>query len=238
MGQQESGHPVIKNEREVSAIRRADDLLIRVFAVVIFTVYAGYCFEISFVRLHSVDFSNLQLLQVGRVLAIFTVGLYTTIIAFLYIVRLRPVNKSSGVIPSITALVGGFMMMSLLLFNSREDLPVGVQVFADVLVVIGNIFAAIVFLQLGRSFSILPEGRRLVTHGVYSVVRHPLYLAETVSVTGLAITYWSPWVVVLAVVWFATQLARTYNEEKVLKEYFPEYLDYARKTPRVIPGIY
>lgn len=238
MRQQESEYPVIKKEREVSAIRRVDDFLIRVFAVLIFSIYAGYCFEISIVRLQSVNFANLQLLQVGRVLAIFTVGLYTTIIAFLYIVRLRPVNKSLGVIPSVTALVGGFMMMTLLLFKSREDLTVGMQVFADALIVIGNIFAAIVFVQLGRSFSIMPEGRRLVTHGVYSVVRHPLYLAETVSVTGLAITYWSPWVVVLGVVWFATQLARTYNEEKVLKEYFPEYLDYARKTPRVIPGIY
>jgi len=238
MTQDQSVDRVIKNGPKFSALRNADDLLVRVTAGLAFAIYAGYCLDIGFVRLQSVDLASIQPHQIGRVLAVFSVAIYNMIIAVLYGLRLRPVSKSLGIIPGITALVGGFMLSSLLLLNPRENLPLGVLAVADFLIVIGNILIAFVLLQLGRSFSILPEGRRLVTHGIYSVVRHPLYLAEAVAALGLAMTYWSPLSWLLVAAWFGVQIARTYNEERVLREYFPEYVDYARKTPRMIPGVY
>ncbi len=238
MAQHPSEDRGIKNERQHSALGNIDDLLIRVAAGLAFAIYAGYCLRIGVVRLQTVDFDHLQPHQIGRVLAVFSLGLCMLITAFLYVLRLRPVGKLSGAIPCATALLGSFLLSSLLLLKPREDLPLGVQVFADLLIVIGNIFITIVLLQLGRSFSILPEGRRPVTHGVYSVVRHPLYLAEAVPALGIAITYFSPLALLLVAAWFAVQIARTNYEEKVLKEHFPEYVDYAKKTRRLIPGVY
>jgi protein-S-isoprenylcysteine O-methyltransferase Ste14 len=51
---------------------------------------------------------------------------------------------------------------------------------------------------LGRSFSIFPEGRELVTHGPFSVVRHPLYLTEQIAALGTMLQFNQPWSLLLA----------------------------------------
>jgi len=43
-----------------------------------------------------------------------------------------------------------------------------------VLLVVGLFFLAIAHIQLGNSFSIGPEARRLVTQGLYSKIRNPI----------------------------------------------------------------
>src|ERR1700686_5255522 len=105
------------------------------------------------------------------------IALFTLTIACLYVLRLRPKNKFSGVWPCAAAVLGAYLIFGLLLLNPRTDLPLPVQVAAFLLVLIGNGFAVYILTRLGRSFSILPESRKLVTSGPYQVVRHPLYLA-------------------------------------------------------------
>jgi len=39
--------------------------------------------------------------------------------------------------------------------------------------------------QLGTSFSVTPQARELVTHGVYSKIRNPIYLFSAVLVTAI-----------------------------------------------------
>jgi len=48
-----------------------------------------------------------------------------------------------------------------------------------------SILGALTLSFLGRSFSVMPEARRLVTTGPYSIVRHPLYLFELLGVVGI-----------------------------------------------------
>jgi protein-S-isoprenylcysteine O-methyltransferase Ste14 len=55
------------------------------------------------------------------------------------------------------------------------------------------VFALYVVIELGRSFSVMPEARRLVTNGPYSVIRHPVYLGEAVALAGVTSQYLSPW---------------------------------------------
>ena len=42
-------------------------------------------------------------------------------------------------------------------------------------------------LQLGESFSVRPEARHLVTTGIYSKIRHPVYVFGTPAVTGILV---------------------------------------------------
>ena len=84
----------------------------------------------------------------------------------------------------------------------------------------------------------MPEARKLVTAGAYSIVRHPLYLAEFVGTIGAVIQFLSPWAIAIASTQFAFQLVRMHYEERVLASSFPEYDAYRHRTARLIPGIY
>jgi protein-S-isoprenylcysteine O-methyltransferase Ste14 len=218
--------------------RHLIDLAIRFALGLTFALAAGFYLHNGMNYVQAVDFNNPQPHQIAHILSVFAIGLYTLMVACLYALRLRPRSKFAGVGPCAAAILGGFLMSALLLLSPREDLPLWALTTAAALVLIGNFFTVVILLHLGRSFSILPEGRRLVTHGPYAVVRHPLYLAEAVAALGAVITFLSPWALILVVVQIAMQIARIHYEEKVLKETFPEYEDYAKKTWRLIPGIY
>lgn len=225
-------------DNQISKHRDLLDLLIRFALGIAFALWAGICLRGGIAGLREMDLEHPQPHQIGHILSVFAIGLYTLMVACLYVVRLRPVSKFAGAIPCAAAILGGFLMSGLLLLSPCEDLPVWARLVACLLVVIGNGFAIAIMLRLGRSFSILPEGRRLVTEGPYAVVRHPLYLAEAVATLGVVINFLSPWALMLVVAQLALQIVRIHYEEKVLKENFPEYEDYAKKTWRLIPGIY
>ena len=223
---------------QISKRRDLFDLLIRFALGITFALWAGICLWGGIAGLREVDLAHPQPHEVGHILSVLAIGIYTLMVACLYVVRLRPVNKFAGAIPCAAAILGGFLMSGLLLLSPREDLPMWARLVACFLVVVGNGFAIVIMMRLGRSFSILPEGRRLVTQGPDAVVRHPLYLAEAVATLGVVINFLSPWALVLVTVQLGLQMVRIHYEEKVLKEHFPEYEDYAKKTWRLIPGIY
>ena len=102
---------------------------------------------------------------------------------------------------------------------------------------LGCAWMLIAALALGRCFGVLPEARGLVTHGPYSLVRHPLYLGEFTAVAGLLIASPSTRNLVAGAVFTIAQLARMSLEERALTREFPEYADYAAQTPRVVPSL-
>jgi protein-S-isoprenylcysteine O-methyltransferase Ste14 len=164
-------------------------------------------------------------------------------IAFIFLVvasvvfRTRPSGKASGLEPRIVAVVGSFMMYGILLFP-RHNLSLSGEIIATLLVTIGNAGALVALAQLGRSFSVMAESRRLVTTGPYRFLRHPLYLAEEIAMIGVFLQFASRWTALLLAIQIAFQLRRMHNEELVLTASFPEYTAYQRTTARLIPGVY
>jgi protein-S-isoprenylcysteine O-methyltransferase Ste14 len=214
------------------------DLAIRVVLAITFAFAASGYFKNAFNQLRAIDPAHADMQVLSHGLSVIAIGLYTFMIACLYVLRLRPKNSATGLVPRVAAILGGFLIAGLLFLSPREDLSLPVEITASALVMIGNIFAVIVLTRLGRSFSIVPEARKLVTTGPYSIVRHPLYLAEAVATLGALISFLSPAALVLVVTQFALQLARIRYEERVLRATFPEYDEYAKRTWRLIPGIY
>jgi protein-S-isoprenylcysteine O-methyltransferase Ste14 len=95
---------------------------------------------------------------------------------------------------------------------------------------------------LGRRFSglvaIQPE-HRLVTSGLYGVIRHPSYLGLLVLVLGWGLAFRSGVGVVIALLMLAVVLARIQAEERLLGETFgAEYDAYRGRTWRLVPCVY
>jgi protein-S-isoprenylcysteine O-methyltransferase Ste14 len=95
----------------------------------------------------------------------------------------------------------------------------------------------LVLWRLGKSFSIMPEARKLVTGGPYAWARHPLYTVEMITVTGTALQFAAPWSWVLALLVVILLWIRSHFEEQVLAGTYPEYVAYRAKTARFIPGL-
>ena len=165
--------------------------------------------------------------------------IFSTIFLFLIlyftVTRLPPRDSASGIEPRITAVVGTFVMALLIILPPGEIGP-ELRIFSTGLIIVGTILSLYCIRQLGRSFSIMASARELVTEGPYKIIRHPLYGAEVVTITGLCVGHWSPAAVVLGLVWLALQIRRAQNEERVLRACFPEYSDYARRVPMLLPG--
>jgi protein-S-isoprenylcysteine O-methyltransferase Ste14 len=86
-------------------------------------------------------------------------------------------------------------------------------------------------LQLGSSFTPKAEARALVTQGLYSTIRHPIYFFASLALLGTAICLRSVLFNTYLIVTIAVQLWRIRRENRVLRQRFgQEYLDYRRRT--------
>jgi len=161
-------------------------------------------------------------------------ALFVALAAATTLTRLPPVRKAAGIEPRIAALLGTFLLTALAMLPRRE-LSLAALAFSCSLVVVGMLSSFIVLRWLGKAFSLMAEARRLIVHGPYALVRHPLYVCEEIAVIGIFLQVMSPVALVLLIAHGFFQIRRMLNEERVLKATFPEYEDYARRTPRLMP---
>jgi len=104
--------------------------------------------------------------------------------------------------------------------------------------IVGGVIAAaalppfvVARIQLGASFSYKAKATKLVTTGLYSRIRNPIYFFGGLTIAGLSLflSKWGPLVVILVLV--PLQKIRSRNEARVLTEAFgEEYLRYRSKT--------
>ncbi|MDP9161027.1 MAG: isoprenylcysteine carboxylmethyltransferase family protein [Acidobacteriota bacterium] len=79
----------------------------------------------------------------------------------------------------------------------------------------------------------------LATSGPYAYTRNPLYLGSLTMAVGFAIAARSWWVsALMVVVFFAIYVPVILSEEAFLFERFPEFEQYSRTVPRLVPRIF
>lgn len=86
--------------------------------------------------------------------------------------------------------------------------------------------------QLGKSFSVRAEARQLVVNGLYSKIRHPIYLfgGLTYLCLFLAGGYYKS-AIIYCVIYMTYQNIRIGNEESLLQQSFgDEYKKYREQT--------
>jgi protein-S-isoprenylcysteine O-methyltransferase Ste14 len=80
------------------------------------------------------------------------------------------------------------------------------------------------------------KNEALATSGPYAYTRNPLYLGSLLMGLGFCVASRSWWVgVALVVMFFAIYLPVIQNEEAFLLRTFPEFEEYARRVPRMLP---
>jgi protein-S-isoprenylcysteine O-methyltransferase Ste14 len=100
-----------------------------------------------------------------------------------------------------------------------------------ILVGMGAAMLALARYQLGKSFSFKAEARQLVTTGLYSKIRNPIYVAGLIMIVGAILALQKPvlWIVLAVVV--IAQTVRARREAQVLEAAFGDsYREYRRKT--------
>jgi protein-S-isoprenylcysteine O-methyltransferase Ste14 len=86
-------------------------------------------------------------------------------------------------------------------------------------------------IQLGGSFSVRPKAQALVTHGLYSRIRNPIYVFGGLAIAGAFLYVDQPRYLWLFVVLIPLQIYRARQEEKVLEARFgDEYRQYKSAT--------
>jgi protein-S-isoprenylcysteine O-methyltransferase Ste14 len=86
-------------------------------------------------------------------------------------------------------------------------------------------------LQLGSAFSVKAKASTLVTTGLYSRIRNPIYVFGAIFIAGLIIWVNQPWFLLIFVILIPLQIIRSRKEAKVLEEKFgPAYIAWRQKT--------
>lgn len=155
----------------------------------------------------------------------------------LLIIRPPSLNRAGGLVPSAVAMAGTYLPWLMVLLPAHH-LSHGWYAIATTMILAGNVMTLTFVWYLGRSFSLVPQARKLVTTGPYAVIRHPLYLAEGMMTLGAGLLYLSPLAVTLLVAYTLIQIRRMFYEEALLSRIFPEYAAYMGVTWRVLPGIW
>jgi protein-S-isoprenylcysteine O-methyltransferase Ste14 len=82
------------------------------------------------------------------------------------------------------------------------------------------------------------KNETLATSGPYAYTRNPLYLGSLLIGIGFALAARNWWIgVVLVVMFFAIYLPVIRSEEAFLRERFPEFEEYAKSVPRMLPRL-
>jgi protein-S-isoprenylcysteine O-methyltransferase Ste14 len=157
--------------------------------------------------------------------------------AFTVFVFVRSPSRRPSREPLAFAACAAAITAVVLLEAPPASIATRLVVFGDLIAFASCLWLLVSVVALGRCFGVLPEVRGLVTRGPYRLVRHPVYLGELGAYFGLVIAAPTGRNLALAVVFASAQLVRSRLEEAALAAEFPEYEDYAARTPRFLPRV-
>jgi protein-S-isoprenylcysteine O-methyltransferase Ste14 len=132
------------------------------------------------------------------------------------------------------------LIIVLAIFPDSATVAPGLNIASTVLIAIGLVLLFAGFKGLGKSLTANPvpnEDGVLVTTGIYSIVRHPIYLGLLIITLGLVV---SSGVWAQIIVWAALAVLLVYKmrwEEVLLSKKYKGYAQYMSTVPAVIPGL-
>jgi len=123
----------------------------------------------------------------------------------------------------------GFMFALVYIWLAR---PTRTSLIAGTLVLLPGLFLR------GLASGHVQKDKQLTASGPYAYTRNPLYLGSLMLAAGFAIAARSWWIVAVMLLMFAVIYVPVIaGEERYLRQTFPEYDDYTRHVPRMLPRL-
>ncbi len=132
------------------------------------------------------------------------------------------------------------LIIVVALFPDNNKVDPRLSIVGTVMLAIGLAVLFAGFMGLGKSLTANPVPNQdgvLVTKGIYSIVRHPIYVGLLGITLGLVV---SSGVWAQIIVWIALAILLVYKmrwEEVLLTAKYKGYAEYMTKVPAIIPGL-
>ena len=151
-------------------------------------------------------------------------------------------GTQKGVIAfSALMFVGGFVLSALDFRFSLSSVPTWLTTLSAALFIIGYIMFAEVIREnqyLSRTVEV-QKGQTVVSTGLYSLVRHPMYLATLLVFLPMPLILGSFYALIIFAAYPIIIVVRILNEEKLLTKELRGYTEYKKKVKyRLIPFVW
>ena len=121
--------------------------------------------------------------------------------------------------------------MAIAVYEYAHPPWTALRVAGLVLMIAALIPLIIARIQLGNAFSITPQAQQLVTRGIYSRIRHPIYVFSSLALAGLFLFIGNPYLLLIIAVIVPLQFFRARAEGRVLEQHFgDQYRQYKAQT--------
>jgi protein-S-isoprenylcysteine O-methyltransferase Ste14 len=158
-------------------------------------------------------------------------------------IRAKEKEKAQLIIQVVFSLIflSGFILPGLDKRFGWSDISFPIVMLADAIILLGYFLIFSVFKQNSYASRIVEveKDQKIITTGLYSIIRHPMYIGVIVMYVPTPIALGSYWgLIPMATIPFAL-IFRILNEEKVLGKDLPGYKEYCQKTKyRLIPYLW
>jgi protein-S-isoprenylcysteine O-methyltransferase Ste14 len=122
-----------------------------------------------------------------------------------------------------------------------SSMPAALSVVGNLLVAIGLGLTVLVVIQNSYASTTVQveAGQKVVSTGLYGVVRHPMYTANVIILVGLPLALGSYWALVFVVPGVGVLASRIRDEERLLREELPGYREYTTTVRhRLVPFVW
>ena len=136
-----------------------------------------------------------------------------------------------AVVVMLGALIGLYKIGVLF---TAQPIAIALQLFAVALMV----SARVTFGRRSFHAAANPTAGGLVTTGPYRIIRHPIYTAACLFGWASIVVHWSLVSVAWGMLLLLGALVRMLCEEQLVKQKYPEYVEYAKVTKRMVPSLF
>ena len=122
-----------------------------------------------------------------------------------------------------------------------SPVPAAVSLAGDMLVALGLGVDMLVIIQNGYAAAnvTVEVGQRLVSRGLYRVVRHPMYTGNVILMLGVPLALGSYWGLVFVIPGLIVLILRIRDEEKLLEQELSGYREYEQRVHfRLLPYVW